>query len=104
MAARTYKHDVFISYAHADNIPVPGSHLGWVTIFAENLKNLLGRKLDRDADVWMDHRELQGNVPLTPTIMEALRDTATIVVMASPRYRASEWCRRERENFLAFIL
>jgi hypothetical protein len=100
-----YKYDVFISYAHADNVPFSGTDVkdGWVTTFASNLNNLLSRKLKRDASVWMDHRELTGNAPLTPAIMDALRETATIVVVVSPRYLASEWCGREREGFLKFI-
>lgn len=100
-----YKYDLFISYAHADNVPFPGTDakLGWVTIFADTLKNILSRKLQRDASIWMDHRELRGNAPLTPAIMDALRQTATIVVVASTRYLASEWCQRERESFLQFI-
>jgi hypothetical protein len=100
-----YKHDVFISYAHVDNIPLSGTDVktGWVTTFASNLNKLLSRKLSRDASIWMDHRELSGNAPLTPAIMNALRETATFIVIVSPRYLASEWCRREREGFLRLM-
>src|SRR5713101_6992288 len=101
----SYKYDAFISYAHADNVPFSGTDVkdGWVTTLAYNLKNLLSRKLERDASVWMDHRELTGNAPLTPEIMDALREAATIVVVVSPRYLASEWCGRERDSFLEFM-
>src|SRR5262245_4746502 len=97
------QHDVFISYAHADNTLFYGAEKGLVTTFAFNLEILLSRKLARNATIWMDHRELTGNKPLTPAIMDALDKTAVIVVMVSMRYLASEWCRKEREQFLKVI-
>src|ERR1700742_944533 len=100
-----YKHDVFISYAHADNVALSGTDVkeGWVTTFASNLNKLLSRKLTSDASIWMDHRELTGYTPLSPAIMNALRETATFVVVVSPRYLASDWCRREREGFFKLM-
>ena len=97
------QYDVFISYAHADNDLFYGAQKGLVTTFAFNLERLLSRKLERNAAIWMDHRELTGNNPLTPAIMEALGRTSVIVVIVSPRYLASEWCRREREQFLNMV-
>ncbi|HBB96020.1 MAG TPA: hypothetical protein DC054_11580 [Blastocatellia bacterium] len=100
-----HKYDVFISYAHADNQPFSGTvdKPGWVTIFADSLGNFLSRMLNRDASVWIDHSELTGNAPLTPAIIDALRQSATIVVVMSPRYLASKWCDRERDSFLQFV-
>jgi hypothetical protein len=97
------QYDVFISYAHADNELFYGAQKGLVTTFAFNLEKLLSRKLERNATIWMDHRELAGNKPLTPAIMDALGRTSVIVVIASPRYLASEWCQREREQFLQVV-
>ena len=98
-----YQHDVFISYAHADNTLVYGAEKGFVTTFGFNLQQWLSRKIDRNARIWIDHRELAGNKPLTPVIMDALNKTAVIVVMVSTRYLASEWCRKERQQFLKMI-
>lgn len=98
-----YRNDVFISYAHADNEPLSGAQKGWVTTFAHNLNILLSRLLPTDASIWMDHRELKSNVPLTQSIMDALGQTATFVVVVSTRYLSSEWCRREREGFLRLM-
>jgi hypothetical protein len=97
------QHDVFISYAHADNTLFFGAKKGLVTTFAFNLEILLSRKLARNATIWMDHRELTGNKPLTPAIMDALNNTTVIVVIVSTGYLASEWCRKEREQFLKVI-
>jgi hypothetical protein len=100
---RGYRHDVFISYAHADDRPFGGADKGWVTAFAADLNTALSQRLRGDAELWMDIRELKGNAPLTPAIMQALRETATFVVVVSPRYLASEWCEREREAFLHLL-
>jgi hypothetical protein len=99
-----YKHDIFISYAHVDNEPLEGIQEGWVSIFSQNLRKGLMRKLGRsDVSVWMDHRDLLGHASLTSQIMEALRETATFLVIVSPGYLLSEWCGREREEFLRLV-
>jgi len=98
-----YQHDVFVSYAHVDNAPFEDGKEGWVTTLVSNLKVELARKLGRnDASLWMDYK-LTGNTPLTPSIMEAIRNSSTLIVVVSPAYLASEWCRRERETFLSLV-
>ena len=95
-----YEHDVFISYAHIDNVPLQGGKQGWVTTFFENLERRLQQKLGaRELSVWIDHHELLGNTPLTAQIMNALQQTATFVIIVSKSYLRSEWCSREREEF-----
>src|SRR4029453_1087542 len=61
--------DIFVSYAHVDDRPAPGTNTGWVTTLVQGLTWYLAQKLGRsDAfTLWMDH-ELAGNVPLTPEI------------------------------------
>jgi len=34
-------HDIFVSYAHSDDVPPRGAEFGWVTTFTEELKKLL---------------------------------------------------------------
>jgi hypothetical protein len=99
-----YRHDVFVSYAHVDNEPV-GADKGWVTTFVRNLETFLRRKLGQhatDASVWMDY-ELTGNQPFAGSIEEALRSSATLLVVVSPGYLGSAWCGREREAFGAAV-
>ena len=97
-----YKHDIFVSYAHVDNVPLEGVQSGWVTTFVNNLTNLLRRKLPRDNRIWTDEL-LAGNAKLTPALLEVLRETATFLVILSPNYLASEWCTKEREAFWQLI-
>lgn len=96
------KHDIFVSYAHVDDLPFPGTEKGWVTTVVESLQILLAQKLGRrDAfDLWMDH-QLSRHVQLTPEILHHLEQTATLLVILSPGYLASEWCLREKDTFLS---
>jgi len=97
-----YQHDIFVSYAHVDNVPFAGAEKGWVTTFISNLKNELGRQLGRaDAySLWMDY-ELRGNEAVTPDIDQQLNNTATLVLIWSRGYLASSWCQLEMNTFLS---
>jgi hypothetical protein len=53
----------------------------------------------RDVNFWID-RQLDGNHPITPEILTAIRRSAALLVVMSPSYVNSEWCRRERTAFL----
>lgn len=95
------EHDVFVSYAHIDNEPLSGAQQGWVTTFVRDVELVVRRKLfdrPKDFDLWMDH-ELVGNRPFSADIQQAVDKTATLLVIMSPPYLASDWCRREREAF-----
>lgn len=97
------KHDVFVSYAHVNNQPVADGSEGWITTLIVKLKRILGDKLGRDvADIWMDPR-LAGNVPIDDALMSAVQSSATLLVVLSKGYSASEWCQRERNKFLSEI-
>ena len=99
-----YGYDIFISYAHVDDSPLPGADIGWVTNLVDCIKTRLAQMLGRsDAySLWMDH-ELSGHVPVTPQIIGTLRQAATLVVVLSPGYVASAWCRQEKSAFLGAI-
>lgn len=101
---RGYKHDIFVSYAHVDDAPWPGSEERWVTTLINGLKIGLAQRLGRpDAfSLWMDH-QLPGNKPLTPEIFENLEQSATLLIVLFPGYVASEWCKDEKNAFLQAI-
>jgi len=93
-----YDHDVFVSYAHLDD----QGEGAWVTNLVRHLDTEIRQRLGtQDLRLWID-RELDGNHPLTPEIMRAIRRSATIILIVSPSYVASEWCARERNAFLGF--
>lgn len=84
-----HKHDVFVSYAHVDDQPLPGAEDGWVTTLVKGLKTRLAQRLGRsDAySPWIDH-ELSGHVRITPQTLDTLRETAMLLVILSPGYVA----------------
>jgi hypothetical protein len=92
--------DIFVTYAHVDDEIVSDAGHGWVTEVVKCLKAELARKLGRsDAyAMWVDH-ELLHSHPVTPQILDRVRQSAILVVILSPGYIASDWCRREREAF-----
>lgn len=95
-----YQHDVFVSYANTDDVPIDGT-VGWVSRFVRNLQNLLAQRLGRaDAySIWMDRR-LLGNEPFPSALIENIRQSATLLIIQSPGYLQSEWCKQERNWFL----
>ena len=94
-----YKYDVFVSYAHIDDQPAPEVGEGWVSIFVKALTSRLTQKLGQPVSVWMDY-QLPGNQPLTDTMLDVVRQSATLVIILSPSYVNSEWCRQEKNTFL----
>jgi hypothetical protein len=99
-----YDNDVFVSYAHVDDRPLPPARDGWVSTLVDALKVLLAQQLGRAelCAVWRD-LGLAGNAPLTPEIFAAIRGSAVMLLVLSEGYLASEWCRREHSEFLAMI-
>ena len=94
--------DVFVSYAHVDNIPLPPAAEGWVSILIKTLKVLLAQELGRYEafSLWMDPK-LSGNDPLNEQLLDTVRTAGTMVLIHSTGHRASEWCVREKETFLS---
>lgn len=105
MASLTqFDFDIFVSYAHVDDEPVASGADGWITSFVRCVKVQLARKLGRsDAyAMWVDHN-LRNSEPITPQILDRLRRSAMLIILLSPGYVASDWCRQEREAFFAIV-
>ena len=99
-----YDYDIFVSYAHVDDRPMPGAAQGWVTTFANCIKTKLAQKLGRNDAyaLWMDY-ELRGGQPITPHILDKLQRSATLFVVLSPGYLKSVWCQRELDTFAGMV-
>ena len=52
--------------------------------------------------LWMDYA-LRGAEPVTPQLLNTVRNSAMLIVILSPGYLASDWCRRERDAFLGIV-
>jgi len=94
----TFDKDLFISYAHVDNLPTPDDSEGWVTRFHKYLEAYLSQSLGEEAKVWRDDR-LRGNEIFANEIVKQFPKTAVLLSVLSPRYLESEWCLREVNEF-----
>jgi hypothetical protein len=85
-----------------DDVPPVGVAKGWVANLIVQVKGELARELGRAEalSVWFDHSDLRGNSVLTPEILGELRASATLLLVLSKGYLASEWCRQELTTFV----
>ncbi|HKP85360.1 MAG TPA: hypothetical protein VJZ26_04640 [Blastocatellia bacterium] len=91
-------HDVFISYAHLDNLPSGEGKKGWVESFDTALNKFLGEFLGAEPKIWRDPN-LSPNGVITSVVIGNLMKSLTLVSILSPRYIGSEWCSRELLSF-----
>lgn len=97
-----YDYDMFVSYSHLDN-PVLGlGSRGWVDTLVKKLEGEVKARGIKEFEAWSDEN-LAENFPLTPQLMDKIKKSATLLVIMSPSYLQSEWCKRERERFLSLV-
>ena len=95
--------DIFISYAWADNEPPSGATAPedrWVWQFERALSAALRSKLGTPSQVWIDRRAMRINDLVPAVLTEELQRSRLLLVLMSPSWRSSTWCRQELETFL----
>lgn len=97
-----YDYDMFISYAHLDDQPPASGLPGWVNILVKKLEAEVRQRGIKNFAAWFD-RNLAENLPLTPQLKDKINRSAILLVVMSPSYLQSDWCRREREAFLSLV-
>ncbi|MEK7990639.1 MAG: toll/interleukin-1 receptor domain-containing protein [Thiotrichaceae bacterium] len=97
-----YQYDIFVSYAHVDNDPLPGAEQGWISTLINGLRNHLGQKLGRaDAyQLWLDTHE-PVNAQLISRRQQYVSESALLLIILSPAYLASDCCMNELNQFIA---
>src|SRR4029077_17300433 len=95
----SFENDVFISYAHIDDMALMEGQKGWISSFHRALDIRLGQLLGRPPRIWRDP-ELQGNEVFADRLVEKLPGVAILVSIISPRYMKSDWCLRELHEFI----
>ena len=93
-----FAHDVFISYTHADN--QPDRRGPWVERFECDLKTRLEVVSGASIDIWWD-KKLGAADLFNDAIKTELQNSAVLVVILSPSYFNSGYCKNERESFYA---
>lgn len=91
--------DVFISYAHIDNLPLLSGKDGWISCFHQAIEIRVAQLLGSRPKFWRDPK-LQGNDVFADTLVDKLREVALLVSVISPSYINSEWCRKELHEFV----
>ncbi len=97
-----FLHDVFISYACADDVNADGLIGNFWTLLTHALK-AEGLKMKEDdpagVDVFLDRRRLEAGADLTEQVLTSARGSAIFVAFHSPAYVASSWCLQEAREF-----
>lgn len=96
-----YQYDLFISYAHIDDLSPFGEEKGWIDLLHERLSVLITQALGSPVRIWRDGHRLQGNDDLSGAIGDGVTRSLLLVPIISPRYVQSDWCNREMEAFHA---
>lgn len=94
-----HEYDLFISYAHIDDLNPFGEEKGWIDLLHERLSVLLAQALGYEPRIWRDGHRLQGNDELSGAIGAGVTRSLLLVPVISPRYVQSDWCNREMEAF-----
>ncbi len=93
-----FQRNLFISYAHIDNVPLTEQQQGWITRFHSTLSAMLNMRLGRKAEIWRDSK-LNGNDIFADEIVQQFPKTELLISVLTPRYAESEWCTREVKEF-----
>jgi len=97
-----FDYDLFVSYAHLDDQPPATNLRGWVKILIQRLEIEVRQRGFKNFQIWSDE-QLAENLPLTTQLMEKIKRSAMLLVVMSPSYLQSEWCGRERDQFLGLV-
>jgi hypothetical protein len=100
---RQDENHLFVSYAQSDNLPASGGNRGWVSILIENLRRVLMATLGTpDVRIFMDEN-LAGDDRFAEVIQRELESSRMLLVVTSPAYQNSAWCRHELEYFVKHV-
>ena len=95
-----YEHDIFVSFAHADDLDVSPDHpeAGWVGATVKRLSNILQKSLKpeiertgRELDIFWSHR-VEKDRPLNTSLHHHVDGSALLLVIMSDHFLRSDWC------------
>lgn len=91
-------HDIFVSYAHADNGVALGasSPVGWVSALAANLNEGPGVLRKR---IFIDHQLKPGD-EFSGELLTRVERSRLLVLLLSQNYLDSKWCGDELQHFV----
>lgn len=100
---RDFTWEVFVSYAHRgieeENKDPKGRT--WTKRVVRQLRTLLSTHLHQDIRFFLDIDGLERDRDLTAGLIDAVDNSALLLVFVSPEYLASKWCTQEIDKFLS---
>ncbi len=98
-----FKYDIFISYAHVDNLTASEKEKGWIEQFYNYLVVSLAKRAGRigKVNIWWDSKKLGGNTTFDSSIENGIRDSAIMICLHSPGYLESDYCKKELNAFFS---
>ncbi len=97
MANGNYDNDIFISYAHDDNLP---DDKGWVSDFHKLLEGRIRVIQGGKPNIWRDPVLSGVGNTLTDELKEKVQQSCFLLSVVSPCYVNSDWCEKERRTFI----
>lgn len=96
-----FEHDIFISYAHLDNVTITEEETGWIELFKKHLELSLNRRhgLAGSIKIWWDEKRLDGSMAFDQVIQDGVKESAVMLCLSSPAYFKSKYCNKEKELF-----
>src|SRR5262245_59710016 len=93
--------NIFISYARDDDLPPPDKpdRKGFVTFLDDAVRYEFKELGPERPKIWRDTKRIADGDQFTPEIEEALKSASILLVVLSPNWMASPWCRRELDAF-----
>ncbi|MEC4747927.1 toll/interleukin-1 receptor domain-containing protein [Methylomicrobium sp. Wu6] len=91
---QSFKYAVFVSYAHIDDSD------GWVTELISAIEEEHSRFSPVPLLIFFDRDEIQTMADWEHRILTGLRDAELMLVVVSPAYFESRYCRKEWEIYL----
>jgi TIR domain-containing protein len=96
--------DIFISYSRDDDLPSPDkpNRKGFVTFLDDAVRFEFKELGPERPKIWRDKKRVADGDQFTPEIEEALKNASFLLVVLSPNWMASKWCRRELDTFAKY--
>jgi hypothetical protein len=96
--APEFKYDVYISYAHADNVALGGDS-GWVDVLHRHLEARLSQLIGEAPRIFRN-REASVSDSFSEFLIQSIYESAVLLVVLSPAYLSSNWCQIELKAFI----
>lgn len=100
-----FLHDVFISYACADDQQASGLVGHFRRLLADALATEGLRpctdEVPDGVSIFLDRRSLESGADLTQQVLTSARSSAVFIAFHSPAYMVSTWCQAEAQEFTA---